>query len=288
MVDYPQDGDGAQALDQKQLLDRYQFAVTSGCGVSPGTNDLTVQCASGSAIFNGSAISVSAQDNVSLAAADATDPRKDVVYLDATGTLKVATGTPEAAEPSGQIRRATYRPAPPALSATNAVVLAEVWVPANTSDVTVADVSDRRLMADLAVASMQANTLNSADVAGAASGTVPASDGAGGLSMQAVAESVFGRTGAVTAQSGDYTPTQTGFSAYPLALATDTEASAYPLALADLASPFGLAALTDLDAAGADITNVRATGDSPVVSGTTYEIQKDGTDGAGIINFKTV
>jgi len=38
---------------------------------------------------------------------------------------------------------------------------------------------------------------------------------------------------------------------------------------------------------GNNITNVRSSGDSPVVSGTDYEIQKDGTDGTGVINFKT-
>ena len=42
-----------------------------------------------------------------------------------------------------------------------------------------------------------------------------------------------------------------------------------------------------LDANGNDIINVRSSGDSPVVSGADYEIQKDGTDGNGIINFKT-
>lgn len=47
-------------------------------------------------------------------------------------------------------------------------------------------------------------------------------------------------------------------SAYPLALATDTEATAYPLALADLASPFALPDITDMDAAGNDITDSTA------------------------------
>ena len=42
-----------------------------------------------------------------------------------------------------------------------------------------------------------------------------------------------------------------------------------------------------LDANENNITNVRSSGHSTVVSGTDYEIQKDGTDGDGIINFKT-
>ena len=44
-------------------------------------------------------------------------------------------------------------------------------------------------------------------------------------------------------------------SAYPLDLVTDTEATAYPLALADLASPFSLPSITDMDAAGTDLVD---------------------------------
>jgi hypothetical protein len=42
-----------------------------------------------------------------------------------------------------------------------------------------------------------------------------------------------------------------------------------------------------LDMGANGITNVRTNGHNPVVSGVDYEVQKDGTDGAGIINFKT-
>jgi len=154
------DGDGQQALDVNQLIRRLQYAVKNGCAISPGTNDLTVQVAAGAAVFDGSAISVSAQNNVSLAAADPDDPRKDVVYLDGNGTLRVATGIPEPAQPSDQIRRATYRPAPPDLSATDAVVLAEVWVPAGANDIVADDISDRRLFADAAFRDVTADSIN--------------------------------------------------------------------------------------------------------------------------------
>jgi len=42
-----------------------------------------------------------------------------------------------------------------------------------------------------------------------------------------------------------------------------------------------------LDMGANGITNVRTNGHNPVVSAEDYEVQKDGTDGAGIINFKT-
>lgn len=146
---------GYGALDHNGLVNRLQFSVKSGCAVSPGTNDLTVQCDAGEVIHDGNSVSVAAQDNVALAAADGSNPRKDVVYVDGTGTLQVATGTAEAAKPSGQTHRDTYRPAPPDLSATAAVVLAEVWVPAGAVDIAAGDVSDRWLDADAAFQSVE-------------------------------------------------------------------------------------------------------------------------------------
>lgn len=144
------DDDGFQALEQNQQIDRWQYSVQSGCDVSPGTNDMTVQCTSGNVYFNGSTVSVSAQDNVSLTAADSTNPRKDTVYIDSNGTLTVETGTAESAEPSDETHADTIKPSPPDLANTNAVVLAEVWVASGATDISSADVRDRRLMADLA------------------------------------------------------------------------------------------------------------------------------------------
>lgn len=145
------DGDAGQALDQQQHTDRWQFGVIDGCAVSPGTNDLTVQCDAGTVIFDGGAEAVAAQDNVALATADATHPRKDTVWIDGTGTLQVTTGTAEEPVPAGYDHWRAYRPAPPDLSATNAVVLAEVWVPAGATDITAGDIRDRRQLAHLAV-----------------------------------------------------------------------------------------------------------------------------------------
>lgn len=154
------DGDGIQALDQNEHSDRWQYSVKSGVDVSPGTNDLTVQCSSGEVIFDGTNVSVAAQDNVALDPADDTQPRKDVVYVDANGALKVATGTPEAAVPSGETRFQTQRPAPNDLSGTDAVVVAEVWVAAGVSDIAAADVRDRRQFADLAARSVSTDDLD--------------------------------------------------------------------------------------------------------------------------------
>lgn len=139
-----QDGYGLQAQDINQLFTQSGYYVYNGCSVSPGTNDMTVQVGSGQVVFNENLVSVSAQDNVSLSTANS-DPRKDIVYLDGTGSLQVATGTAEPAQPTGQTRRDAYRPAPPALENTDAVVLAEVWVPAGATDITSTDIIDRRV-----------------------------------------------------------------------------------------------------------------------------------------------
>ncbi|WP_049987130.1 hypothetical protein [Halobellus rufus] len=154
------DLEGTQALDQNQLARRLQFSVAEGCAVSPGTNDLTVEVEAGEVIFDGASVSVSAQDNVALASPDSADPRKDVVYVDGNGDAQIATGTPEPAQPAGQIRRDTYRPAPPDLAAMNAVVLAEVWISAQTTDVAAADIFDRRLFADAAFRNVESESLS--------------------------------------------------------------------------------------------------------------------------------
>jgi len=180
------DGHGAQALDQNQLARRLQFSVATGCAVSPGTNDLTVQVSAGGVIFDGASVSVSAQDNVALASPDSADPRKDVVYVDGTGDVKVATGTPEPAQPPGQIRRDTFRPAPPDLAAMNAVVLAEVWVSAQASDIVADDISDRRLFADAAFRNVKSESVSTTTL------TVDGDDGVGVPDTSTVMSLEFG------------------------------------------------------------------------------------------------
>jgi len=148
MSDNIENGYGAQALDVEQLNRRYRNAVVSGCAVSDGAGALEIDVAGGDAIVAGTRHSVGAT-TLTLAAADPDDPRKDVVYVDSSGAPAVATGTPAPARPADEIRRDTYSPAPPDLSQTDACVLAEVWIGTGSSDTDSADISDRRLFADL-------------------------------------------------------------------------------------------------------------------------------------------
>ena len=145
MADNIQNGFGAQALDIEGIYRAFGGNyVESGVTPSVGTNAFEVDISSGSVTVDGTTgVSVSAQ-TVTLNTADS-DPRKDVVYIDGTGTAQVATGTAAPAQPTGETRRDTYQPQPPDLSATVAVPVAEVWVPGGASDITTGDISERKL-----------------------------------------------------------------------------------------------------------------------------------------------
>lgn len=152
-----QDGQGLHALDENQqlrLADGYGVIDPGGgaCAVTANNQTLgqsdTLSVAQGDVIVDGTSHSLS-QTAVGVDAANPTDPRRDVVYVDGTGALQVAKGTPESTEPVGQnlSRFEFFRPAPPDLSGTTATVLAEVWVAAGASSVETADIRDRRLRA---------------------------------------------------------------------------------------------------------------------------------------------
>lgn len=138
-------GFGAQALDLETIFRALNNSyIATGCAPSEGPSALEVDVASGEVVVDGSEVTVGAQ-TVTLAAGDG-DPRKDVLYVDASGTVQTAPGTPAPAEPSGEIRRQTYQPQPTDLSGMAGVPIAEVWVDAGASSVTSDDISDRRLL----------------------------------------------------------------------------------------------------------------------------------------------
>jgi len=83
--------------------------------------------------------------NVSLDAADATNPRKDLIIVDSSGTITKVTGTPEAANPSDKTGPETSAPKPPNIPS-GAVVLAEIWVAAGATSITNSDITDRRVL----------------------------------------------------------------------------------------------------------------------------------------------
>lgn len=146
MADDIQNAWGAQAIDVEQLARRYQNVVLNGCAVTDGSGTLEHDIAAGDVVVAGTEHAVSSS-TVTLSSSSS-NPRKDIIYIDSTGSATVAQGTADTARPDAETRRDTYRPRPPDLSGTDAVPLAEVWVAANASDTATADISDRRLFAD--------------------------------------------------------------------------------------------------------------------------------------------
>lgn len=148
---------GAQALDYNILSARSKFSVTDSCKVTVASGDLgagngALDVASGTVIYNGSEVSVGAQ-NIDLPASDQ-EPRKDVVYIDSNGDAQARAGFPEAAVPPGQTGLDAERPAPSDFDDTDAVVLAEVWVPGGAAAVESSNVTDRRISANTTVGTL--------------------------------------------------------------------------------------------------------------------------------------
>lgn len=108
--------------------------VLSGMGVSAqGSPDMTVAVAGGQARIGGYFPYVAAQ-NVTIAAADSTNPRIDIIVVDYNGTVSRTAGT------------AAALAVPPAVPA-NSLQLAQVYVPAAATAITSGMIVDKRPVA---------------------------------------------------------------------------------------------------------------------------------------------
>jgi hypothetical protein len=107
--------------------------VLSGCAITGGA-DMTPAVAKGAVLSNGAMFPVTAAD-VTIGAADATNPRIDLIVINNAGAKAVRAGTAAAA------------PKPPARSA-NDVVLGAVYVPANDTSIETTKIVDMRMVRD--------------------------------------------------------------------------------------------------------------------------------------------
>lgn len=106
--------------------------VLTGCAVTAqAVPNMTVAVAAGTAMINGGPVSVAA-GNVTISAADATNPRIDLVCVDTSGTKSAIAGTPAAS------------PVMPAIPSTS-VVLAAVYVPAADAAINSNQITDKRV-----------------------------------------------------------------------------------------------------------------------------------------------
>ena len=122
--------------------------VISGCATTAqGTPDMTVAVAAGVIVVNDGtpARGTVAGGNVTITAADGTNPRFDLIVSNASGTLSATAGT-AAAEP--------VYPAIPA----NSVVLATVYVPAGDTAIETNQITDKRVIHAIPVAQLEDGT----------------------------------------------------------------------------------------------------------------------------------
>lgn len=120
------------------------IGAVSGCGVTAVGGTMTVRVAAG--VLHDPAARTISQTDLTIAAADPTNPRKDTIIWDTSGgVLAVVTGTPAAITPVGETNpRKMVTPALPNMTADDDVFLAEVYVPALATDSSTFTYTDRR------------------------------------------------------------------------------------------------------------------------------------------------
>jgi hypothetical protein len=135
----PDDGEGDNTI-QSRLFQEYLDVlvagisgvdcVLSGCAITGGA-DMTPAVAKGAVLSNGTLFAVAAGD-VTISAADGSNPRLDLIVVNSAGTKAVRTGT------------AAVNPKPAARSA-NDVVLGVVYVPAADTSIETTKIVDMRV-----------------------------------------------------------------------------------------------------------------------------------------------
>ena len=127
--------------------------VTTG---NAGT--LSVDVAAGRGTAEGVLKETGSSTNVVLTAADATNPRKDIIVYDTSaGALAKVDGTAAAIEPDGEDNpRKMKLPAPPDLGATDDILIAMVYVPAAATLGSQCTITDKRVKLPLVYVPSQA------------------------------------------------------------------------------------------------------------------------------------
>ncbi len=135
----------------KNDLDSQEDAHTLGYGVVNGLKviptdpvSMDVQVEIGKAYAADTLVEKGAVTDLTVTGADPTNPRKDIVVCNSAGTLSIVAGTPEAALPSDKVGIYTLNPKPDNIPA-NSIILAEIWVPAEATEITGAEIYDKRV-----------------------------------------------------------------------------------------------------------------------------------------------
>ena len=122
--------------------------VDNGVEVSTDGADMTLDVASGTVVQDNEEHGIGAT-TVTVPDNNEDNPRKDIVYVDDTQSVAVATGASDSPDPELEKVDSVFdtaRPSPPSLvNQDDVVVLAEVWVEAGATEITSEDLEDRRL-----------------------------------------------------------------------------------------------------------------------------------------------
>lgn len=119
--------------------------VTGLTGVEDSPAAMIVEIAAGTYVANGVVVVKATATDVTIEAADGSNPRKDLIIGDSSGNITVVKGTAAAAVPVGQTGPNTSTPVPGDITA-NKTILAEVWVGAGVTTILDANITDRRIL----------------------------------------------------------------------------------------------------------------------------------------------
>ncbi|MFA7087527.1 MAG: hypothetical protein WC145_12740 [Aliarcobacter sp.] len=119
------------------------YSVRSGLAVTQraaGAN-MSVDVAAGTYLLNNVPGTYAATTNVAVDAADGSNPRLDILYINSSGVLTIAKGTAAAISPAGETNYKKFEvPYPADLSGTAGVPLAIIHVGAGVSTITDANI----------------------------------------------------------------------------------------------------------------------------------------------------
>lgn len=116
------------------------WVVTSGIAVSQkgAGADMSVDVAAGTVIINNTTVTKGSITNVAITAAHASYDRYDLVVINSSGTISVIDGTAAATSYANDYD----------LETNNAILLAEVYVPATDTSIEDAQITDKRIFSD--------------------------------------------------------------------------------------------------------------------------------------------
>ena len=135
----------AQGNDINQLwMAHKNFGVISGLEVTEApTPGMSVYISPGTVQLGTIEVVKSTSTELALTS-DTTYPRKALIVIGDDGSISAVYGTPDEAVPSSKRGRKCYKPKPPPVPA-DKVVLAEVYIDANDTEITQDDIKDRRV-----------------------------------------------------------------------------------------------------------------------------------------------